>query len=246
MPDPTSPDIARMKVIQLFLDAAIQLARVSGVGLDELREHLEVGYYEHLRQRSLSIAQIAKRLGKSDRTVSQLATRWKHGIPLRNPLHLLRRDLLARLTEGPVAIDVLHESLWRNYAKLVSDPFPLNDIVAELVESGIVHADESAQTVTLASDVTAFGAAELESQLVGLRDLLAAATHVAHARFFSKKAPVVRVFSLQATTEQLSELANEMYELFLQRLKNIDLDRRPGARTSAVFFGVGVRSRELE
>src|SRR5688572_13117880 len=72
----------RLRIVALSLEPTLALARIAGLPLDELQQLVADGYFRELRLRGLSLEQVARRFGKSKRTVVSLSVRSQQEGPL--------------------------------------------------------------------------------------------------------------------------------------------------------------------
>ena len=115
---------------------ALTLARVMGLTLDEVRELVETGYVQEFQDRGLSWEGIARKMGKSRRTVGTLVRRAAGSeTPLSGSQRLsAQRKLIERLSRAAMTRTELLSGLASQVGEVALD---------QLVEEGLVHLDET-------------------------------------------------------------------------------------------------------
>jgi hypothetical protein len=109
-----SPYELRLRVFLLALEPALRLARALRLDLDDVREAVAAQYVLLHRDRGLSLEQIARRIGKSRRTIVTLARAATQAMETLSQSRTiaLRREIVRRLSaDGASRRDVLADQL---------------------------------------------------------------------------------------------------------------------------------------
>ncbi len=221
----------RLRVLALLAEPMLELARTSALQLDDLRDLVATEYFELLRRRGASWTQIARRLGKSRRTIAELARRSADHEPLRAPSARLdvRRRIVRALAEGEVTVEGL--------ARRVGSPAVAEELEA-LRLAGIVSGPPDAPE--LAAELLDLVGPGLEARLASLRQFLESVAHVVYARFVRPKPDQLafaRVWSFSADAEALGTLVEEVYGLLDRRIAELDAAARGNdVRSASVSF----------
>lgn len=226
----TSPLDMRLRVLALLAEPMLEIARTSALRLDDLRDLVGSEYFEVLRRRGASWTQIARRLGKSRRTVADLARRAASQEPLREPSERLdvRRRIVRALAEGAATPEEL--------ARRVGSPF-LDEELEALRDAGIVAGSEALPE--LAAELLDLVGPELEARFASLQLFLETVAHVVYARFVRPRADQIafaRVWSFSADPAALETLIDEIYTLIDRRIGELDAAAPDGARSASVSF----------
>ncbi|MCA9612688.1 MAG: hypothetical protein H6722_10660 [Sandaracinus sp.] len=226
----TSPLEMRLRVLALLAEPMLEIARASALRLDDLRELVATEYFELLRRRGASWTQIAQRLGKSRRTIAELARRSADQESLREPSERLevRRRIVRALAEGASTPEAL--------SRRVGSPF-LADELEALREAGIVAGD--ATRPELAAELLDLVGPDLEARLASLQQFLETVADVIYARFVRPRPDrlaFARVWSFSAAPEALAQVIDEVYALIDQRVAELDAAAPEGARPANVSF----------
>lgn len=232
-----SPIDLRLRVIALALEPALVLSRIAGLPLDDVQALVATGYFREMRSRGYSLRAVARRFGKSLRTVatlSKLASAQTTFAQLGERI-TLQRKLVAHLSR--------HAGATRSHlprAMTGSDATAVHDALAQLISDAVVI-DEGGKLRVTASLLMLTGSG-LDQRLDSVRHFLDACTQTLYQRFFTADTDdhaFARVLSFSATPEDLKRLSAEHYE----SLKNgvVAADERAAAATdavqSAVVFG---------
>src|SRR5690606_34288846 len=113
-PRTVSPVDVRVRVVEVALTPALVLARVMALPLDDLQHLVATAYFREARARGLSFRAIARRFGKSLRTVTHLARRADQDAPLLESHRRLghRRRAVAWLAlSGPATLAQIARSI---------------------------------------------------------------------------------------------------------------------------------------
>ena len=228
---------ARLRVVSVALEPALILARVMGLGLDDLQAMVASEYFRQFRLRGLPLPQIARKLGKSDRTVASLSKRAQARGPLLDQSRRLgwQREVLRALT--PHALT--REQILSQTQSVAKDE--LDETLERLVASGLI--DEDGEMFRASVAQVTFALPDLEARLESLRHLLTSVTYAVYQRFF-RAAPneesFARVLTFSASPEQLSHLANH-YPALRDTIVQIDGDAHPNSEEAAMVF-IAVRA----
>lgn len=174
-----SPYELRLRVFLLALEPALRLARALRLDLDDVRDAVAAQYVLLHRDRGLSLEQIARRIGKSRRTVVTLArsaTATAETL-LESRTIELRREVVRRLSaEGAMTRDALREVV---NAKRED----IETAVDVLLEDGFIAEDEG-QLVVARAWLPFDGSGEAE-KLDSVRHFLDAVSGALLGRFFA-------------------------------------------------------------
>ncbi len=206
-----SPVDVRLRVIKAALSPGIVLARVAALPLDDLEALVAVAYFEEARERGLSLRAIARRFGKSLRTIATLSKRASESgvlVEASRAIAVRRRlvEHLARAT-GTQNAEELCQSVPDVRANEVREQ------IQQLVDEGILTEVDGAYQVA-AAHLPLLGD-ELDQRLESLRLLLSGATQTIYRRFFSvggDGTALARVLVFSAVRDDLSALAERLYE----------------------------------
>src|SRR5262249_49683299 len=124
-----------LRVIAVMLEPALRLAHFMAIPIDDLQELVADGYFREARFRGLSLRGIARRFGKSLRTVASLSRRaTAHGLPMRESLRMKwRRQVVAYVAAKP---NVSAQQIGR--AVRTAEPEMLSWELQQLVEAGLL------------------------------------------------------------------------------------------------------------
>lgn len=217
---PISPVDVRVRVVEVALTPALVLARVMALPLDDLQHLVATAYFREARARGLSFRAIARRFGKSLRTVTNLARRADQDEPLLEGHRRLghRRRAVAWLAiEGPASLAQVARALPD------ADRDELEAELQYLIEQGIVTNEGDGYRVVAGYMDTQ--AADLSARLDALRHLLEGVTMAIHRRFFEPRADgtsLARVLTFQASPEALARLADEGYAALREGILRVD------------------------
>lgn len=215
-----SPVDVRVRVVEVALTPALMLARVMALPLDDLQHLVATAYFREARARGLSFRSIARRFGKSLRTVTNLARRADGDEPFLEGHRRLghRRRIVAWLAvEGPASLAQI--------ARAIPDA-DRDELEAELeylIEQTIVtQGDDGYRVVAAYMDTKA---EDLSARLDALRHLLEGVTMAIHRRFFEPRAEgtsLARVLTFQAKPEALEALAQDGYSALRESILRAD------------------------
>lgn len=220
----------RLRVLALLAEPMLEIARASALGLDDLRDLVATEYFELIRRRGASWTQIARRLGKSRRTVAELARRSADHGAQREPSARLevRRRIVRALAEGASTPQAL--------ARRVGSPFFAEELEA-LREAGIVAGDVAHPELT--AELLDLVGPNLEARLASLQHFLETVADVVYARFVRPRADrlaFARVWSFSADPTALEGVIDEVYALLDRRVAELDAAAPEGARPASISF----------
>lgn len=224
-----SPLDLRLRVIALLAEPLLEVARASSLQLDDLRELVATEYFETLRRRGASWTAIAKRLGKSRRTVAELARRAAETEPARATNERLdaQRRLVRALAEGVHDVESLRRRVGAHF----------DDSLASLREAGIVSGPEDHPELAAALlDLVGPG---VEERLASLRLFLESVAHVVYARFVRPREDQLafaRTWSFSGGPEALARLRDDAYAFLDARAHAIDAEAGVDAKPVTLSF----------
>ncbi|MCC6875097.1 MAG: hypothetical protein IT378_12390 [Sandaracinaceae bacterium] len=234
---------ARLRVLAVSLEPALVFARALHLGLDDLGDMISVGYFAELKDRGLSWESIARRLGKSRRTVANLARQARSESPLIEPsrrIRLRRRIVQEIGREGPLTKALLRDAL-REAA-----PDELDLALEALLEQGTL--EEDGDRYRLATALVDLVGDDFDLRLDSLRHFLDGLTHVVYRRFFGDPGPsLARVYTFRATPERLATLLAEL-EVSMREAAvaaDAEADGRPDAHEVTLGLYAVERSQAL-
>ncbi len=201
-----SPVDLRLYVIAAALKPALTLARVAGLELDDLQELVADGYFRELQQRGLSWENIARRLGKSRRTIGSIARR--------SSLRPLDSSRAIERMRGAVAAVARSRELSEVdlAAVLRVDVDEVRAVVSSLVEEGVL--DRRDDVLVVAAPMLDLVSEDAEHRLDSLRHFFDAITSAVHARFFGGRGgpeAFARVLTFSARKTDLGRLRDAVY-----------------------------------
>lgn len=226
----------RLRVIAVALEPALALARIVALPLDELQELVATGYFREAKARGISLRAMARRFGKSLRTIATLSRRAADKGPLLGESRRLgwRRRIVARIADGgPASVEELRREL----------PDAEHDEVAEeieqLVAEGILRRDAGQYAVSAALWSSVGG--DVEQRIDSLRHFVSAITQVVYRRFFvadPQAEAFARVLSFAAEREELTRIRESTYEALRDRV--VESDANASSSASAVSASVAL------
>lgn len=218
----SSPIDQRLSVLAQLFRPGLSLCRLMGLSLDDVRELIEVGYVKEFQDRGMSWASIARRLGKSRRTVATLAKRVSEHESLLSgsPQISLQRRIVEQLEQGPTLREELQPPL---------RGADLDEALGQLVESGVIvsvaRGNDPAEHFVLGEgplDVIGEG---MRERLGALQHFLETVTTAVHQRFFTRSKrdhAFVRTLTFQVTEDRLRRLIQELYADAEERVFSAD------------------------
>lgn len=207
-----SPIDVRTRVVALALEPALSLARMAALPLDDVQRLVSVGYFREARSRGMSFRAIARRFGKSVRTITNLSKQANdQGLPLEESETLSYRRQMVVLVGAKRGQGLSKASLLAAFPN--ADPADLDAELEYLLGSGVLeasggHIRASAKHLSMMEE-------DLGARLESFRHFLRAITLVAHRRFFvveQEKEAFARVLSFGTDAKQLAELRETVYE----------------------------------
>jgi hypothetical protein len=224
-----SPYELRLRVFLLALEPALRLARALRLDLDAVREAVDAQYVSLHRERGLSLEQIARRIGKSRRTVVTLArTAAATAQALSDSRSIaLRREIVRRLSaDGPLARElVVTES---GVARPEADA-----AIDALLDDGFLLEKDGALHVALAW--LPFDGASDPEKLDSVRHFLDAVSGALLGRFFATPPDddaFARVLTFCAPRAELHAARTRLFEAMAETA--LDLDARAASEPSSV------------
>lgn len=225
-----SPYELRLRVFLLALEPALRLARALRLDLDDVRDAVAAQYVLLHRDRGLSLEQIARRIGKSRRTVVTIARSAAATAEtlLESRTIELRREIVRRLSaEGAMTRDALREVIGAKRAEL--------DIAIDvLLEDGFI-AEEDDRLVVARAWLPFDGAGEAE-KLDSVRHFLDAVAGALLGRFFSAPPDddaFARVLTFCTPRGELGPTRARLFEAMSEEALRLDAraEEAPGSRT---------------
>jgi DNA-binding MarR family transcriptional regulator len=228
-----SPVDVRLRVVAIALEPALVLARIAAIPLDDVQRLVAAGYFREARARGHSFRAIARRAGKSLRTVTNLAKlASEQGALLETSQRLTwRRQIVVRVGEKGTA-GLARRALEEAIPDAPEDV--LEEEIAQLVSEGILSEDGGRlRAVARHLDMVQ---EQLAPRLESLRHFLRAVAGVAYRRFFVVDAEAeafARVLSFSADRESLASLRSETYASLREKVFSLDA-REGGAEDDKV------------
>ncbi len=234
----------RFSALLAMLEPVFVLARLLGLSLADLEHLVRTGYFRELRGRGLSLPQVAKRLGKSLRTITQLSKEAELEPELHSERLQLRRKLIRVLaSKGALSELELIRLCPQHRAADVRDEIEL------LLEQSLVSSNDG--LLALQQQLVEFVHGQNDHKIAVLRMYMQASLQLVYARFFShptdqhkdhKNSPtaMLRVLSFRAKRAQLSDWASATYTGIAEAIERIDRDAAPenSHETHVVFAAV--------
>ena len=207
------------RILYSLLMPAARLAFRFHIPLDRVTEMVTLAYLSEMREAGLTLKESSSVLGKSLRTVTNIARRLREDFFAPEEVFGLRRKVELHLTAGPATLAELMEAV---------APTPreaLDDALAGLVDEG--RAREIREGGRTRYEVTApyvnLIRGTLERRIDGLNHLLGAVAEAVDGRFFDNDdSAFARVLTFSAIPEKLSELRQSIYDRL--RLATSDLE----------------------
>lgn len=199
----------RLRLVSIALEPALLLARSVGLSLDDLLRTVSVSYFKSYQQRGLSFTAIARRLGKSRRTVATLANLARTPKPAHESegLSVQRRILLYLGAKGPQTAAALK----RRFAKL---PGPLYERALEAAcDAQIIAISDGKYWVT--AELMSMVSSDFERRVASLEQFMQAVANGVHQRFFPHQGRVesfARVLSFRSSAPTLERIRRDCYE----------------------------------
>ncbi len=232
-----SPIDVRLRVIALALEPALVLSRIAGLPLDDVQTLVATGYFREMRSRGHSLRAVARRFGKSLRTVATLSkqTAEQGRFAQLGERMTLQRKLVAHIANGG---SVTRAHLPR--AMGIVTPELIDDVTRQLIEDGIVIEDGGKLRVV--ADLLLLTGSTLDQRLDSVRHFLDACTQMLHERFFvpgSDQQAFARVLSFAALPEELAQIGKAHYAALAEAVVQADAraSQQADATPASVVFG---------
>lgn len=233
-----SPVDVRIRVVALALEPALSLARILALPLDDLHRLVDGGYFREVRSRGLSLPQIARRFGKSLRTVATLSQRARQDGTLLSGSDDIRRRrrLVAWLgRHGGATRAAARRHLGESDEQLV------HDALDQLVAEGILTEHEG--QVRVAAAHMDLLRSDIEHRLDSLSHFLTAVTHVIYRRFFlppQRGEAFARVLTFSASPERLATLSEQTYARLKDEVVAVDAEATANGGSALASAVLGV------
>lgn len=232
-----SPVDVRVRVVAATLAPALSLARAMALPLDDLEELVTTGYFREARERGWSMRAIARRFGKSLRSVTTLSQRARRTGQAASRSEVIgrRRRTIAWLGSRPGATRAeLHVGLGQTI-----HPKTLDETLADLLDEGVLEEHDErlrvhAAYVDMVQD-------DLAHRLDSLRHFLDAVTLVVQRRFFAVHEPGVafaRTITFSAPRDEVEALWTEAFARL--HAAAVAADERAGSATDATQVTVAI------
>jgi len=216
----------RLRVVSVALEPALVLARALAIPLDDLVTAVSVGYFRVHHERGLSFTTIARRLGKSRRTIANLASLSKtHGGDAESELISLRRRIIERLA-SEAAVD--EQKFKRRWARSLGQH--LSEELEVLIAAGVIERIRG--QLRVAAPFLSLVGPDLELRLASLQQFMLAVAHGIYQRFFgspSQTESFARVLSFRADPASLRSIATDCYRELREAVIRADreVEREP-------------------
>jgi hypothetical protein len=200
----------RVKVVATMLEPALSLAHLMALPLDDLLELVATGYFREAEARGLSQGAIARRFGKSVRTIATLKNRSRATSKLleRSRRLAVRRRLLTEIDRiGPAGIEAIARTVPRTARSTLE-----RELDALVAQGLVVCGEDGYRTATGHVNVVR---AEIDARLDSLRHFLEAVTRAAYRRFYTPAQmgiALARVLSFSSDASRLADLSERQYE----------------------------------
>ncbi len=225
---PSAIDL-RIRVVEALLEPVATLARHTGMSLDDVRNSLDRGYFQLLKKRGLSWEQMARRLGKSRRTVATLAKSAAENAPLPQSERLELRRRIVREAATTATTEAEFSVRVRAHPEFSAE-------LESLLEDQLLEREGTSIRVRAALLDLLGG--DFDQRFSSLRHLLEVVTQTIFQRFFvpSDDASMARVLTFSVASDELPALAKQAYE-HLERLV-IEADARAESKDDAIEASV--------
>jgi hypothetical protein len=239
---PTTLDL-RLRIVALSLEPTLALARIMALPLDDLIQLVAEGYFQELRLRGGSLEQIARRLGKSKRTVVTLSRRSQHKGPLLDESRRLgwQRQVVRATSLAPCSL----EDIQRTTVGVADDR--IAEELEQMVDSGLLERDED-QRYRAAVVQVSFAREDVDARLESLRHFLSTVAHVVYRRFFRPEPGVeafARVLTFSTDPTVLGRLRERFYEQLREAVLATDSEAPEAAGQGSVLFAAVTTPTDL-
>ncbi len=140
----TEDDIERreleQRVLFSLLTLIVKMAARQGLGLKDLTDWVRVAYFKELRERDLSIGEVANRLDVSERTAKNLSRQLRESFFLPERAHNLPTMIEFMLWRTPMSAQRLRQVIKG------ADDEAIDEALERLVDEDRVHLDTSGRT----------------------------------------------------------------------------------------------------
>lgn len=208
-----SPVDVRVRVVAATLAPALTLARAMALPLDDLEALVTVGYFREARARGWSMRAIARRFGKSLRSVTTISQRARGAdTPSRSDAIGRRRRIIAWLgARGGGTRADLHDAMDAALGASAVD-----ETIDDLLEEGIVEslADAADAQLAVRAAYVDMVQDDLAHRLDSLRHFLDAVTAVVQRRFFATHEPglaFARTITFSAPAADVERIWSEAF-----------------------------------
>lgn len=227
----------RLRIVALALKPALTISRVMALPLDDLQALVAIGLYKDARARGMSHPAIAKRFGKSLRTIAWLSKQVRRnelGAQPTRQLEVRRRviELVPRRKFVKIAQVAAIFSAREQAIAL--------DEIEQLVTEGVY--ERKNDTIRSLLPFVALTSEELSQRLAAVEHFFSIVTQVLHQRFFTMPngahtAPeaFARSLSFQASREDLVSLRKELYDHIQKKVTQVDERADSGVKASLAF-----------
>ena len=226
-----SPYELRLRVFLLALEPAPDAARALRLDLDDVRDAVAAQYVLLHRDRGLSLEQIARRVGKSRRTIVTLARSAAATTEKLSQSRTieLRREIVRRLSaDGATRRELLRERLGAKREEI-------DAAIEVLLEDGFLAEDEGLLSVALAW-LPFDGASEAE-KLDSVRHFLDAVSGALLGRFFTAPPDddaFARVLTFCTPSDELEPTRAALFEAMSEAALRLDARAAEGGPSTQV------------
>lgn len=235
--DRISPLDLRLRALAATLGPALALARAMALPLDDLVDIVEIGYFREARARGWSMRTIARKLGKSLRSITSLSQRARRGPDLlgrSEEIGRRRRAIALAGARRAIAEDALLAELGGTVAE---------DTLAQLFEEGVLERDERGR-VRVAAACVDLVRDDAAHRLDSLRHFLDGIRAAVHGRFFvyPPRGAYARVITFSAPRGDVERIWEEVFEHLKARA--IEADARAAEAAEPVQLSVTISLAE--
>ena len=212
----------RLRVFVLMLEPVAKIAHAMNLSLDDVEACAQAVYVKLLRDRGLSLEQIARKSGRSRRNIVSI-------VQLANNVHepLLQSE---RIGDERSVVSWISNNPGQARDQLLK-AFPsrqqgdILDAVTRLLEANIVEDLEG--NLKLTETWIHFEGESEERKLDSLRHFLSGITQTIHDRFLKRppeESAFARVLTFRAKESALISLQEEIYRILTKQVTEIDAD----------------------
>lgn len=233
----------RLRIVALSLEPTLALARIVGLPLDDLQQLVADGYFRELRLRGLSLEQVARRFGKSKRTVATISKRSHEQGPLLDESRRLGwQRQVVRLTSVEARTA---EAIRREVVGV--DAERIEEELEQMVESGLLERDEEGRYRAAVLHVS-FAREDVDARIESLRHFLQTVAHVLYRRFFRPEAGTeafARVLTFSAAPDALARLRERIYDQLKREAIAADAEAPENTAQGSVVFAAVTTPTDL-